>query len=185
MVCEVICVFLYFWFHSMNCFSVSTRTETIRRHFWNTLKAPWIRAVLYIHNAGLWVCGKERCVLIPDIRHCSEHAIFQRLWRHPADRQQALPSFTVVIRLINISRHAKIWREKWNQRLGKPLNITHSVRERKLLRAHPFPLTSSLPLSIYIKTPLPQALAEIQTLIFKADRVGSALSNQGRLKAAY
>lgn len=72
-----------------------------------------------MHNPGFWVGVREWCVHIPNVRHCSEHAIFQRLWRHPADWQQALSSFSVVIRLINISGHAKIWKKREKTEVGK------------------------------------------------------------------
>lgn len=58
---------------------------------------------------------------LPDIRVCSEDAIFQRLWWHPADREQTLTSFAVVICLIDVSGHAKICPHTQTQRKSKSL----------------------------------------------------------------
>lgn len=106
----------------------------------------------YKFNSDLWVSVTEWSVPIPDIRHCSEHAILQRLWRHPAHRQQALPSFSVVICLINVSCHAKIWREKNEMKNENRDWESHEtslmVCGRKALLFSPLP-----PLSVYIRTP--------------------------------
>lgn len=49
--------------------------------------------------------------LIPDIGMSGEDAILEGLGRHPAHRQQALPAFPVVVCLVDVSCHTKIWRE--------------------------------------------------------------------------
>lgn len=41
----------------------------------------------------------------------SEDAILEGLGRHPAYRQQALPAFPVVVCLVDVSCHTKIWRK--------------------------------------------------------------------------
>lgn len=47
-------------------------------------------------------------VLLPDVGVRGEDSILQRFRGHPAHRQQTLPSFPVIICLVDISRHAKI-----------------------------------------------------------------------------
>lgn len=46
---------------------------------------------------------------------CSEDAVLQRLRCHPSDGQQTLPSFPVVVGLIDVSGHTKVWKENINQ----------------------------------------------------------------------
>lgn len=48
---------------------------------------------------------------LPDIRVGGENAVFQRLRRHPADREQTFATFAIVIGLINVPGHAKICSE--------------------------------------------------------------------------
>ena len=45
---------------------------------------------------------------VPAVRVGSEDSILQRLWSHPPDRKQALPTFTVVVSLVDVSGHAKV-----------------------------------------------------------------------------
>lgn len=44
----------------------------------------------------------------PDIRVGGEDAVLQGLGRHPADGEQTFAAFTVVIRLVDVSGHAKV-----------------------------------------------------------------------------
>lgn len=112
--CEVSCRFIQLWPHSMNSFRVLSNTK---RKYAGGLKPPdWSRFTHVWRKAVLCLC--EQFVPIPDIRHCCEDAIFQWLWRHPANWQQAFSSFSIVIRLINISGHAKIWRKKNPKQTG-------------------------------------------------------------------
>lgn len=48
-----------------------------------------------------------RCGL-PDIRVSGEDTVFERLGGHPAHGQQPLPSFAVIVRLVDVSGHAEI-----------------------------------------------------------------------------
>lgn len=50
---------------------------------------------------------------------CSEDSVLQRLRCHPPDGQQALPSFPVVVGLVDVSGHAKVWEEKNNFQIYK------------------------------------------------------------------
>ncbi len=43
---------------------------------------------------------------------CSEDSVLQRLRCHPPDGQQALPSLPVVVGLVDVSGHTKVWEEK-------------------------------------------------------------------------
>lgn len=43
---------------------------------------------------------------------CSEDSVLQGLGGHPPDGQEALPSFAVVVGLVDVSRHPKVWEEK-------------------------------------------------------------------------
>lgn len=93
---------------------------------------PNVWLVVYMQaqiNSHTYICREESCIcvyvcvcvkrsvredwqLIPDIRICCEHSIFQRLWGHPADRQQPFASFAIVIGLVDIPCHAKVWTQK-------------------------------------------------------------------------
>jgi len=95
------------------------------------------------------ICGKFMC----------SHTKHQTLWwtRHLSVTQETSSERAADPFLLfgSSPSHKCLWscrnlKKKWKQWLGKPLNITHSVCERKLLRAHPWPLAYSLP-SIYIK----------------------------------
>lgn len=46
---------------------------------------------------------------LPAVGPGGEDAVFQGLRGHPPDRQQTLPTFAVIIRLIDISGHAEVW----------------------------------------------------------------------------
>lgn len=50
-----------------------------------------------------------RCDL-PAVRVGSKDSVFQRLWSHPPHRKQTLPSFTVVVSLIDVSSHTKVYK---------------------------------------------------------------------------
>lgn len=43
---------------------------------------------------------------------CSEDSVLQGLGCHPPDRKQSLPALPVVIGLIDVSRHTKVWQKK-------------------------------------------------------------------------
>lgn len=46
--------------------------------------------------------------LVPDVGVSGEHAVFEGLGGHPTHRQKALPSFPVIVSLVDVSRHAEI-----------------------------------------------------------------------------
>jgi len=48
---------------------------------------------------------------IPDIRWCGKDSILQRLWSHPANWQHALSVLPVVVCLVDISCHAKVYHQ--------------------------------------------------------------------------
>lgn len=55
-------------------------------------------------------CTVGHCVSCdsPAVRVGGEDSVLQGLGCHPPDRKQALPSFTVVVRLIDVSCHTKV-----------------------------------------------------------------------------
>lgn len=146
------------------------KKQKCRKHLWNSERDS--------QDLGRFPTASEGgrfALIIPDIRHGGEDAVFQRLGRHPADRQQALASFSVVIRLVNIPGHAKVCsteRKTGKQRLGKPLNIAYIRRGRgsSRTRAHPSHLLPPPlpPPSISVEKPALRAtFADIQTLYVK------------------
>lgn len=48
----------------------------------------------------------------PAVWMCSEDSVLKRLRCHPPDGQQALPALPVVVGLVDVSCHTKVWQEK-------------------------------------------------------------------------
>ena len=59
------------------------------------------------------VIKNKQNILLPDIRVCGEHSIFQGLRGHPAHREQTFAAFTIVVCLVDVPGHAKVYSEKW------------------------------------------------------------------------
>lgn len=64
---------------------------------------------LLLKNKNVWNGS------LPHVRHGGEDAVFEGFWRHPAHRQQSLPTLSVVICLVNVPRHAKIYKARTNE----------------------------------------------------------------------
>lgn len=62
----------------------------------------------------------------PAVRVGGEDAVLQRLRSHPPDRKQTLPSFAVVVGLINVSGHTEVCN---SDRLGED-QFTHTHRKK-------------------------------------------------------
>lgn len=50
--------------------------------------------------------------LVPDVRVSGEDSVLEGLGGHPANGQQPLPPFPVIVCLIDVSRHPKICEEE-------------------------------------------------------------------------
>lgn len=58
----------------------------------------------------------------------SEDSVLQRLRCHPPDGQKALPTFSVVVSLVDVSCHTKVWEEKIRFINHITYNQTYSTR---------------------------------------------------------
>lgn len=54
---------------------------------------------------------------------CGEDPVLQRLGGHPPDRKQALPSFTVVVGLIDVSCHPEVCKKNTKDTFKERRNI--------------------------------------------------------------
>lgn len=71
--------------------------------------------------------------LLPDIRVGGKHAILQRLWGHPADWKQTFTTFTIVICLVNVSGHAKVYNQTQDGTVFKDVTMPIQVSRFTLL----------------------------------------------------
>lgn len=67
---------------------------------------PWRQNPAPGRSTRVWPKGLSA---LPDVRVCREHAVLEGFRGHPADRQQSFPTFPIVIRLVDVPRHAKIY----------------------------------------------------------------------------
>jgi len=54
---------------------------------------------------------KQSKMAIPDIRRRSEDSILKRFWSHPANWQHTLSVLSVIICLVDVTRHAKVYHQ--------------------------------------------------------------------------
>lgn len=155
------------------------------------LRAPWIREGLYMYNAELRVCG---CVCVCNGVMCSHTRHQTSLWtRHLLATLETSsgPAAGPSLLFGSNPSHKYLWscqnlRRKMKKEVGEATKHRSLCVGEEATQKPIRSFASSLPLSIYIKTPLPQALTENPNTYFsRPGGVGSAPSDRGRLTASH
>jgi len=108
--------------------SHSTTPNDLQTH---TYSHMWSKGTSKVIRIAKTARRLQSCDL-PAVGVGSEDSVLQRLWSHPPDRKQALTSLTVVVSLIDVSGHTKVYeRERERERFMTQFNNTNNRRRKR------------------------------------------------------